>query len=82
MKVRLDINEIENKYAEEMSDSHLVPWVGKPLTRSINDEYLWGPAFESVLLKCLPPGEEANPFCHFHVTFLTHREILFSLRCP
>ena len=42
MKVRLDINEIENKFAKEMSDSHLVPWVGKPLTRSINDEYLRG----------------------------------------
>ena len=82
MKVRIDINEIENKYTKEMSDSHRVPWEGKPLTRRINDERLLGPAFESVLLRCLPPGEEASPFCHFRVTFLTHREILFSLRGP
>lgn len=82
MKVRIDINEIANKYAKEMSDSHLVLWVGKPLTRRINDERLLGHAFESVLLRCLRPGKEASPFYHFHVTFLTHREILFSLRCP
>lgn len=53
MKIRTDINEVENKNAKEMSDPNLVPWVCKPLMRRINDEYLLGPAFESLLLRYL-----------------------------